>query len=101
MNTVKKILLTTLLVGVVGCSEMDLTKVVDQTPATSAVVDVIEVEVLREVVELPELETEVVHEVEVEVPVFDSEDNVVGTETIVVPVPEVVPQALPVPIPHL
>ena len=62
MNTIKKILLTTLLVGVVGCSEMDLTKVVEQTPATSAVIEIIEVEVLREVVELPELEPEVVHE---------------------------------------
>ncbi len=65
MNTVKRILLTTLLVGVVGCSEVDLTKVVDQTPATSAVVEVIEVPVLREVVELPVLEPVVVPEVEV------------------------------------
>jgi len=94
MNTVKKILLATLLVGVVGCSEIDLTKVVAQTPTTAPVVEVIEVEVLREVVELPELEPEVVHEVEVEVPVFDSEDNVIGTETIVVPVPEVEQQLI-------
>jgi|LWDU01.1.fsa_nt_gi hypothetical protein len=91
-----------------GCSEMDLTKELDYASMQEGVkpVEVIEVEVLREVVEVEvevlrevlkevveEAMMEVVEEV-VEVPIFDNEDNIIGTELLKKEVDTVVEEVL-------
>ena len=76
-----------------GCAELDLTEELDYTSlqGEGEPIEVIEVPVLREVkveevkveeVKVEEVKVEEVKVEEVTVPIFDAQDNVIGTETL-------------------
>ena len=66
-----------------GCAELDLTEELDYTSlqGEGEPIEVIEVPVLREV-KVEEVKVEEVKVEEVTVPIFDAQDNVIGTETL-------------------